>query len=402
MARKFVTLGSMVNMHLFDDTGPSAYAIITDSQLSVATQAANPTEVLRLADIGTLIGDVVGPAGATDNAICRFDTNTGKLIQNSLVTINNAGSISLPGGQTVDGVDISVHASNNNAHHAQVHTYPSHSDVNMAGLANDDLAQYDDPSSSWQAKDIAEIILGQDINPGQVIVGVADNEKILFGEDEDASIYYDGTDLNIKTDEVAPSDLLIDCGADKTIELQEEVWDDIRINPGSFDRPGQSDPTFQTFTPSGAGTSTYLYEFAKNDIVSFTVQLPHKYKHGEDIGIHLHWTPGNWGVAENGNLVGWKVDYSWANIDGTFGAMATADLSDACDGTDDKHQIVEDVMINGAGKTISSMLVCNLKRTDTGADDTWASNSNGEQPMILEVDFHFPINTIGSREILVK
>lgn len=32
-------------------------------------------------------GDVVGPAGATDNAIARFDTTTGKLIQNSVVTI---------------------------------------------------------------------------------------------------------------------------------------------------------------------------------------------------------------------------------------------------------------------------------------------------------------------------
>ena len=32
-------------------------------------------------------GDVVGPASSTDNAIARFDTTTGKLIQNSAVTI---------------------------------------------------------------------------------------------------------------------------------------------------------------------------------------------------------------------------------------------------------------------------------------------------------------------------
>ena len=32
-------------------------------------------------------GDVVGPASATDNAITRFDTTTGKLIQNSVITI---------------------------------------------------------------------------------------------------------------------------------------------------------------------------------------------------------------------------------------------------------------------------------------------------------------------------
>lgn len=38
-------------------------------------------------------GDVVGPSSATDNAIARFDNTTGKLIQNSTVTIGDAGVI---------------------------------------------------------------------------------------------------------------------------------------------------------------------------------------------------------------------------------------------------------------------------------------------------------------------
>ena len=38
-------------------------------------------------------GDVVGPASATDNAIARFDTTTGKLIQNSVVTMDDTGVI---------------------------------------------------------------------------------------------------------------------------------------------------------------------------------------------------------------------------------------------------------------------------------------------------------------------
>ena len=42
----------------------------------------------------SLGGDVVGPASATDNAIARFDTTTGKLIQNSLVTISDTGEVS--------------------------------------------------------------------------------------------------------------------------------------------------------------------------------------------------------------------------------------------------------------------------------------------------------------------
>ena len=41
-------------------------------------------------------GDVVGPSSATDNAIARFDGTTGKLIQNSPVTIDDAGNIISP------------------------------------------------------------------------------------------------------------------------------------------------------------------------------------------------------------------------------------------------------------------------------------------------------------------
>lgn len=38
-------------------------------------------------------GDVVGPASATDNAVARFNTTTGKLVQNSVVLIGDTGNI---------------------------------------------------------------------------------------------------------------------------------------------------------------------------------------------------------------------------------------------------------------------------------------------------------------------
>ena len=45
-------------------------------------------------------GDFVGPSSSTDNAILRFDGTTGKLGQNSLVTIDDSGSVNIPTGQT--------------------------------------------------------------------------------------------------------------------------------------------------------------------------------------------------------------------------------------------------------------------------------------------------------------
>ena len=74
-----------------------------------AGAAAVPTfRALVAADIPALpygTGDVVGPASATDNAIARFDLTTGKLIQNSVVTISDTGAAT---GVTTLGASTSV------------------------------------------------------------------------------------------------------------------------------------------------------------------------------------------------------------------------------------------------------------------------------------------------------
>lgn len=65
----------------------------------------------QLAAGGGGSGDVVGPAGATDEAVARFDLTTGKLLQNSVVTITDAGAVS---GVTTLGMsgDLTLSAGN--------------------------------------------------------------------------------------------------------------------------------------------------------------------------------------------------------------------------------------------------------------------------------------------------
>jgi hypothetical protein len=54
----------------------------------------------------SLGGDVVGPASSTDNAVARFDTTTGKLIQNSLVIIDDSGNVT--GVNTLTATNLTV------------------------------------------------------------------------------------------------------------------------------------------------------------------------------------------------------------------------------------------------------------------------------------------------------
>lgn len=61
-----------------------------------ATVGANWNQIVN----STASGDVIGPASATDNAIARYDSTTGKLLQNSLATVDDNGSVNIPTGQS--------------------------------------------------------------------------------------------------------------------------------------------------------------------------------------------------------------------------------------------------------------------------------------------------------------
>jgi hypothetical protein len=105
-------------------TGQSSY---TDGQLLIGNSTGNTLAKATLtAGTGISVtngngsitvaatnnGDVVGPASATDNAVARFDGTTGKLIQNSVVTIaDSTGDMSGVGtlsATTVDTTNIEV------------------------------------------------------------------------------------------------------------------------------------------------------------------------------------------------------------------------------------------------------------------------------------------------------
>ncbi len=66
------------------------------------------------ASAGSLSGPLTGTS--TDNAIVRWDGTNGALVQDSNVTISDAGSITLPSLQTVDGRDVSVDGAALDAH----------------------------------------------------------------------------------------------------------------------------------------------------------------------------------------------------------------------------------------------------------------------------------------------
>lgn len=60
---------------------------------------------LGLGSTGGSGGDLVGPASSTDNALVRFDLATGKLVQNSLATVDDSGRGVFPLRVTASGTN---------------------------------------------------------------------------------------------------------------------------------------------------------------------------------------------------------------------------------------------------------------------------------------------------------
>lgn len=79
------TAGVAVTIGDIDALGANIYSI---DSLTADTAAVN---VLYVG--GNLAGNVSGPGSSTDNAIARFDGATGKIIQNSSVTIDDSGEV---------------------------------------------------------------------------------------------------------------------------------------------------------------------------------------------------------------------------------------------------------------------------------------------------------------------
>lgn len=76
------------------------YTDLSGAPTAIPTQTSNGGKYLTTDGTsmswGTVTADVVGPSSATDNAVTRFDSTTGKLLQNSLVTISDTGLITAP------------------------------------------------------------------------------------------------------------------------------------------------------------------------------------------------------------------------------------------------------------------------------------------------------------------
>ena len=132
--------------------------LIIDNEDTTNPQSTKTATIQSIVSLATGSGDVTGPTSATDNAIARFDTTTGKLIQNSSATIDDDGNVTAPDfigdlngavrfevkaiGTDIDkGEVIYLSGISGNTPEAQLARANSSSTMPAFGIATEDIAQ---------------------------------------------------------------------------------------------------------------------------------------------------------------------------------------------------------------------------------------------------------------------
>jgi hypothetical protein len=192
-----------------------------------------------------------------------------------------------------------------------------------------------------------------------------------------------------------------DCGL--ILEGSATVFDDLMI-PGHGVRTGASAPDWGN-TPNFAGNANfYFYAFDGTNTleqVYFTVQFPHTYKVGSKVFAHVHFVPLSTNTGDtNSRTVRFILEYSWASINGTFGAGGTIELTKSFVPNTSlwKHLIADNANgIEGTDKDISSMMICRLYRDPTNPGDTYP-----QDVAFLQFDIHHEIDQMGSSQEYIK
>ncbi len=138
--------------------------------------------------------------------------------------------------------------------------------------------------------------------------------------------------------------------------------------------------------------------FSDGDEALITLQMPHSWKEGTTIFPHIQYMATT-DVSPADNF-GIEFEYAWADIDEDFPANSTLSTVDISTGvnTNNMHQVgnVTAAGISGAGHTLSSVLLCRIKRV-VATGDNYAGGI-----AIMDFDIHYHIDTIGSRQEAAK
>lgn len=233
-------------------------------------------------------------------------------------------------------------------------------------------------------------------NPATNFVGTTDEKDLVLKTNNTSRITVSSDGITKIGDVANGNDTKVEADGTLVFEGSAEVWDDLRV---SLDK-GSSSASLE-YVWGGIGPQIWYFRNNEGlEMMSFVVQIPHNWKEGTTVYPHVHWLPK---ASKSGNLE-WNLDYSWQNYDAStpqvFPTYTTSTVVTTGPFVANTHRIsslTSGSGLDGTGKKISSILICRIWRNSSNAADTYTDDAG-----LLSLDFHYQIDTVGSRAQYVK
>jgi hypothetical protein len=166
-------------------------------------------------------------------------------------------------------------------------------------------------------------------------------------------------------------------------------YDDITFPATGLNPPGAvSDP--------GRNTTDGCLDFdaASTELIAGFVHMPHTWKEGSTLYPHIHWSP----TSTGGGNVLWRFSYSVADATtGVFPAFTDVDVLAAAGTVSAKQLNTGFGTIVMTGQKIGRGVKWTLARIGGDGTDTYGADAK-----LLELDFHYEIDSVGSGALWEK
>lgn len=172
------------------------------------------------------------------------------------------------------------------------------------------------------------------------------------------------------------------------------VYEDLRTDGTAIRTVGANQMSWGTF---GTNSDLQGYYFPDAQTTEFwaNFQLPHGWKYGTDANIHLHFSPSTTPSGSATNVI-FQLTYIWKEINGTNTATTTVNVTNSISGAVAwQHKLVSLATASGTGKTLSSVVRCNVKRI--GGTDSYDGSI-----FVQAFDAHIQMDSLGSEGEVLK
>jgi len=215
-----------------------------------------------------------------------------------------------------------------------------------------------------------------------------------WGAARDMGITYDGLDGIINTGLIAPSDLLINCGAEKTLKLTNTVTEDLQFAISHGKVPAANFPTYEAF-----GIQNREYSFDVDEYIDLAAnELHHSWAEGTALKFHVHFFPKTAQSTGANRYAQFTVYISYADTNEVLAETELTKEYTIPTGTAAlTHLLLEFDDLAFTNNLIGTQIKVRVKRIAATGGTEYA-----DSVFITQVGVHVLKDTLGSRQTLIK